>query len=83
MEQIEQLVDVIAVLSDMGADQNVPKNVRVQMQSLVTVLQSPTEHSVKVHEAMSMLDSVSSDINLDSFTRTQIFSLVSMLEKMQ
>jgi uncharacterized protein (UPF0147 family) len=83
MEQVEQLVDVIAVLSDMGSDQNVPKNVRSQMQALVGVLQSAKEHSVKVHDAMDMLDSVSSDINLDSYTRTQIFALIGMLEKMQ
>ncbi len=83
MEQVDQLVDVVAVLSDMGADQNVPKNVRAQMQSLVVVLQSAKEHPVKVHDAMNMLDRVSSDINLDSYTRTQIFSLIGMLEKMQ
>ena len=83
MEQVDQLVDVVAVLSDMGADQNVPKNVRTQMQSLVAVLQSAKEHSVKVHDAMNMLDRVSTDINLESYTRTQIFSLIGTLEKMQ
>jgi uncharacterized protein (UPF0147 family) len=83
MEQIEQMVDIIAVLSDMGQDQNVPKNVRSQMQHLVGILQSQKEHSVKVHDAMNTLDVASNDINLDSYTRTQIFSIVSMLEKMQ
>jgi uncharacterized protein (UPF0147 family) len=82
MEQVEPLMDIIALLSDMGSDQHVPKNVRVRMQNLIGVLQSSKEHSVKVHEAMNSLDAISNDINLDSYTRTQLFSVISMLEKM-
>jgi len=82
-QQVEQFIDVIAVLSEMVADNNVPKNVRLAMNDLVSVLNSGDEQSIKVHEALNILDTISNDINLDSYSRTQMFSIISILENMK
>ncbi|HIH05241.1 TPA: hypothetical protein HA281_02570 [Candidatus Woesearchaeota archaeon] len=82
-EQLNPLADVITVLGDIASDQNVPRNVRARMQGLLSRMQSPAEQSVKVHDAHNALDEVSGDINLDPFTRTQVYSAISMLEKLQ
>lgn len=82
-EQLNPLVDVITVLGDIANDQNVPRNVRAKMHGLHIKLQSSAEQSVKVHDALNALDEASGDINLDPFTRTQVYSAISMLEKLQ
>ena len=82
-EQLNPLADVITVLGDIASDQNVPRNVRARMQGLLSRMQSPAVQSVKVHDAHNALDEVSGDINLDPFTRTQVYSAISMLEKLQ
>ncbi len=80
-EQLDPLVDIIAVLSELSADQNVPRNVRTKLVDVQNRLQSATESSVKIHDAVNILDELSGDINLDAYTRTQVYSLISMLEK--
>ena len=39
------------------------------------------ELSIKVNKAMNELDDIASDINLQAYTRTQIWNIVSSLEK--
>ncbi len=82
-EHLDPLADAIFLIGEIASDQNVPRNVRAKMQDIHAKLQSNAEHSVKVHDAANVLDEVSTDVNLDPFTRTQVYSVISMLEKLQ
>ena len=82
-EQVDPLTDILTVIGEISTDQNVPRNVRAKMQDIQNKLNSSTEQSVKIHDAMGTLDDISGDVNLDPFTRTQVYSIISMLEKLK
>lgn len=81
-QKMEGITPIVSLLSELMDDSNVPKNVRASFADILNILDSNDDSSVKVHEALNILDSISNDVNLESFTRTQVWSVVSMLEKL-
>jgi uncharacterized protein (UPF0147 family) len=81
MPDEEQLKDVIVMLSELKKDSAVPKNVKNKIEATIEVLEEKTELSIKTHRALHELEEVADDVNLQPFTRTQIWNIVSLLEK--
>ena len=81
-EQINEVDVVVASLSEMQEDATVPRNVRTQIQSIIGALKAGDELSTKINKALNELDQIASDVNLQSYTRTQIWNLMSVLEKL-
>jgi len=79
-EQISQLT-VVNSLNEIKEDATVPRNVRTKIESVVNTLKEDTESSIKVNKALSELDQIANDVNLQAYTRTQIWNIMSMLEK--
>ena len=75
--------NVIETLNELQEDATVPKNVRTMIQGIVDTLKEDTALSIKINKALNELDEIASDVNLQSYTRTQIWNIVSLLEKMQ
>ena len=63
-------------------DHSIPKNVRLSLSKIKDMLKnaSKDELPVKIDAAMQIIEAISSDPNLPSFTRTQIWNLTSLLE---
>lgn len=80
MEAKEQIESVIDVLKDLQED-SVPRNVKDKIDVTVEALQEKNEISIKVHKALHELESIADDPNLQPYTRTQIWNVVSVLEK--
>lgn len=79
----EKLKDVIKVLSSLEEDVTVPKNVRESVKKVISVLKGGgKEMSLKVNKALHILEEVSSDMNMEPYTRTQLMNVVSLLEKL-
>ncbi len=75
--------DVIKVLSSLEEDVTVPKNVRENVKKVISVLKGEEkEMSLKVNKALHILEEVSSDMNMEPYTRTQLLNVVSLLEKL-
>ena len=67
----------------MNKNATIPKNVKVKIQNIITALKEKnTEPSIKINEALHQLDEVADDANMQPYTRTQIWNVVSMLEKL-
>ena len=81
-EQITQLDAVVSSLSEVREDVTVPRNVRTKIESVVNTLKEDTELPIKVNKALNELDQIANDVNLQSYTRTQIWNVMSMLEKL-
>jgi len=81
-EQISEMEGVVNSLSEIQADVTVPKNVRTQIQSIVSTLKEDSELSIRVNKALNDLDEIVNDVNLQPYTRTQIWNIMSMLEKL-
>lgn len=76
----EQLKDIINMLEEIQNDNTVPKNVKVKIQESVDALNEEKELSLKVDKALHVLDELSNDTNMQPYTRTQLWNVVSMLE---
>ncbi len=73
---------IIASISELQEDSTVPKNVKEKVQRIIQTLKDEkAELSMRVDKALQILDDVAEDSNLQSYTRTQIWNIVSMLEK--
>ena len=76
MEIISKLLDEI------NDDRTVPRNIRNMVQEAKDNLNGKQELAVRINAAISLLDDVSNDTNIPTYTRTQIWNIVSMLEVM-
>ena len=81
VEQISEVDVVINSLNEIQADSTVPRNVRTKIESIVNTLKEDTELSIKINKSLNELDELSSDVNLQAYTRTQIWNIMSALEK--
>jgi len=78
-ENIQLIIDSLNELSE---DTTVPKNVKIKVQNTLEIIKSHGEISVKVNKALHELDEIANDTNMQSYTRTQIWNVVSLLEKL-
>ena len=77
----ERLQNVLDALQELVNDNTVPKNVKTKLETVMSALQEDVEDiSMSINKALSELDEVSDDANLQSYTRTQIWNIASMLE---
>ena len=76
----KEVKDIIEQLSELLEDNTVPRNVKSKIQTIINSLNEDAELSLKVNKALNILDEISDDNNIQPYTRTQIWNLVSMLE---
>ncbi len=79
--QTTQMDGIVNSLAEIQDDSTVPRNVRVQIQLVIATLKENNEMPIKINKAVSKLDELASDVNLQAYTRTQIWNLMSVLEK--
>ncbi|MFH1642438.1 MAG: UPF0147 family protein [Nanoarchaeota archaeon] len=77
----ESLGSIIDALEELNEDTTVPKNIKIKLEKIFNILKENNETSIKLNKALHLLDEISDDPNINSFTRTQIWNLVSMIEK--
>lgn len=81
-KKVQTITDIISSISELQDDSTVPKNVKEKVQKILETLRDEkAELSMRVDKALQILDDVAEDSNLQSYTRTQIWNIVSMLEK--
>jgi len=80
-EQISGVDIAIGKLSEIQEDLAVPKNVRLQIHGIISTLKDHIEMPIKVNKALNGLGELSNDVNLQAYTRTQIWDIMSSLEK--
>ena len=77
----EQLQDILEALEDIKGDTTVPKNVKLKIDEIIgTLKRTDIEISIKVDKSQQELEDISADTNLQTFTRTQLWNVVSLLE---
>lgn len=69
-------------LAEINEDNSVPRNVRTQIQGILETLKDEVELPIKVNKALNILSELSNDVNLQGYTRTQIWNIMSILEKL-
>ena len=77
---MDSLQQVIFALKELEQDISTPKNVKMKIASTIRLLNENAEISIKVSKALHELEDIAEDTNVQSYTRTQIFNIVSLLE---
>ena len=76
----EQVDEIISSLGELSDDNTIPKNVKLKIAEVIKILKDQSDISLKVNKALGILDEISDDSNLQPYTRTQIWNIVSLLE---
>lgn len=80
----EQILGIIETLTQIGEDQSVPKNIRARIKNAIEVLnQEDASIEIKKDKALQELDDLDDDPNIPTYTRTQIWNVVGLLESLQ
>ena len=80
--KVNSVKDIVASISELKDDTTVPKNVKEKVQEIIETLSNEkAELAMRIDKALQILDGIAEDSNLQSYTRTQVWNLVSMLEK--
>ncbi|MBW2980536.1 UPF0147 family protein [Candidatus Woesearchaeota archaeon] len=78
----KQVDQVIEFLSDLKEESGVPKNVKSKIQEIINSLHDRSDISIKINKALTNLEEIADDANMQSYTRTQIWNVISLLEKL-
>ncbi|HDD70822.1 MAG TPA: hypothetical protein ENF94_01530 [Candidatus Woesearchaeota archaeon] len=76
----EKINEIILALQEVEEDNSVPRNVKEKIIITKQILNEETDISIKVSRALQSLEELTDDTNMEAFTRSQIFNIVSMLE---
>jgi uncharacterized protein (UPF0147 family) len=81
MSKVVKVEEIVEVLTELKEDNTVPKNVKEKIKVVMDVLKEDEDLKLKVNKVLHELDDIADDPNLQPYTRTQIWNVVSMLEK--
>lgn len=81
MEKAEIINDINEILTGLEGDGAVPRNVKEKIKNILSFLNEDSDIKIRVNKALHELDCIADDPNLESYTRTQIWNVVSLLEK--
>jgi uncharacterized protein (UPF0147 family) len=73
--------EIIEILTELEEDNTVPRNVKDKIKIVGSMLKEDGDIKIKVNRVLHELDDIADDPNLEPYTRTQIWNVVSMLEK--
>lgn len=77
----DRLQVVVSLLRELEGDVQVPKQVKVRIAATIKLLEvDSAELRMNVSRAVSELEELAEDSNMQPFTRTQLFNIVSQLE---
>ncbi len=77
----DEIMDILESLDEIKGDSTVPKNVKQKIDEIITTLKNESvDISIRVDKVQQELEDISSDSNLQAFTRTQLWNVVSLLE---
>jgi uncharacterized protein len=72
--------EILEFLEELKEDNSLPRNVKLKIENLIEILSSDADYNISKDKALTELEDISNDNNLQSFIRTQIWSVISMLE---
>ena len=78
----KQIQEIIDYLNSLMEDPVVPRNVKTKIETIIDILKEEEDIHIKTNKALHELDEIANDTNMQPFTRTQIWNVVSMLEKL-
>lgn len=79
MEQVDEIIDLLQGLKE---ELSIPRNVKEKIDNTIEAMKSEMDIKIKVNKALQELDEIADDPNIEAYTRTMIWNIVSLLEKL-
>ena len=78
----ERVQNIVEALQELSSDSTVPRNIKSKVEEVIKILREENgqDISIRINKALSTIDEISDDTNLQAYTRTQIWNIASMLE---
>ncbi|MBI4147981.1 UPF0147 family protein [Candidatus Woesearchaeota archaeon] len=76
----EKLQPIVQSLRELESDQQLPKSLKQKIGTAIRTLEQNNELSMRVSRALNELEELTDDQNMQAYTRTQLFNIISMLE---
>ena len=80
MIEKKEIKNIVEVLKEMEEDNSIPKNIKDKLNITIDALKNDNNLKMSINKALHELDEIADDPNLQSYTRTQIWNVVSLLE---
>lgn len=77
---MERFSSIIEALMELQSDNSVPRNVRSGIADAITTLKDDTDPQIRINRALNKLEELADEQNMQPYTRTQLFNVVSLLE---
>jgi uncharacterized protein len=79
----QKIQNIVEYLDEMKQDSTVPKNVKLKMEEVILILNNgESDLFIKKDRAIHIFEELDEDINIDSFTRTQLWNVISLIESL-
>lgn len=77
-----EVQEAVEYMTELEAEGNLPKNIKIKFATIISELKKTDDNNLSliINKLLADLDDISSDANLDQFTRQQIWSISSILE---
>lgn len=80
MECAEEINMILEALAELQSDSTLPRNIKIKLEMVCDILKDGADLPIKINKALDEFESISDDSNIQPYTRTQIWNIVSMLE---
>jgi uncharacterized protein (UPF0147 family) len=77
----QDISKILEFLKELEQDNTVPRNIKIKIAEVIQILSNDEDFSIRINKALDELDEVCNDGNLQAYTRTQIWNVVTMLEE--
>ncbi|HSU72529.1 MAG TPA: UPF0147 family protein [Candidatus Binatia bacterium] len=75
---MDSLMQALVMLRELEQDSQTPKNAKAKINGTIKLLEA--RGKMDISKALNDLESLSDDVNIPAHMRTQLFSVVSLLE---
>lgn len=76
---MDSLMQALVMLRELEQDSQTPKNAKLKIGGTIKLLET-SKGKMDVSKALNDLEALSDDVNIPAHMRTQLFSVVSLLE---
>jgi uncharacterized protein (UPF0147 family) len=78
----ETLQGIIEAIAELQEDSTIPKNIKSKLHTISEMLKQEEDQRMVLNKALDQLGELSDDVNIQPYTRTQLWNIVSMLESL-
>jgi len=75
-----ELCNAVDTMKELSEDSTLPKNVKHKLTLVMEILKNSGDISMKISKAIHELEELVEDKNLQAYSRTQLFNVISFLE---